>query len=125
MRALALLPGPRQTCAIYREWFEMRAVAALFAVGLLAAGCSDYIPVKSDFGVTAATPKGQLPPEFAAFNNYDPAVAPLLANQLCATPYRLLEQKDLPAAPGELAAWRGRCAGYWVAPPNFGEHVSP
>jgi hypothetical protein len=103
----------------------MRVVAVLFAVAILAAGCSDYIPVRSDFGVTAAIAKGDIPPEFAAFNNYDPAVAPLLANQICATPYRLLEQKGLPAAPGELLSWRGYCTLYRITPANFVEHFTP
>jgi hypothetical protein len=125
MTALALVPLRRHTWRVNREWFEMRAVAALFAVGVLAAGCSDHIPLKSDFGVTAATVKSEIPPEFAAFNNYDPAVAPLLANQICATPYQLIEQKGLPAVPGDLAAWRGRCAPYRITPANLAEHFTP
>ena len=89
----------------------MRALLALLAlVGpALIAGCTPYIPVKDDFGTSALAPAGDIPPEFAEFNVYDPGVNRLLADQICATPYQLLEEKTLGAAPGRLVQARGRC----------------
>lgn len=87
----------------------MRALLVLLVVASALAGCTPYLPVKDDFGTTALAPAGAVPPEFAEFNNYDPAVNPLLAAQLCATPYRPLEVKDLPASTGRLLEARGRC----------------
>jgi hypothetical protein len=87
----------------------------LFLVALLAAllaGCADYIPVKDSFGISALRRAGKTPPEFAQFNNYDPTVNALLADQMCATPYVLLEQKTETAVPGELITWRGPCQPY-------------
>jgi hypothetical protein len=85
--------------------------AALLPVGL--AGCTPYIPVKDDFGTSAAIPPRatgvDIPPEYAEFNAYDPAVNDLLANQICATPYQALEAKTLGAANGHLVQARGRC----------------
>ena len=64
----------------------------LFALGLLSVlganlcgGCTPYIPVKDDFGTSALKPTGNIPPEFAEFNNYDPRVNALMADQICAT----------------------------------------
>src|SRR6266850_7600358 len=66
----------------------------LFALGLLSVlganlcgGCTPYIPVKDDFGTSALKPTGNIPPEFAEFNNYEPGVNALLADQICATVY--------------------------------------
>ena len=90
----------------------MRLVFALVVVLILSplmAGCTPYIPVKDDFGTSALAPAGDLPPEFAEFNVYDPAVNTLLADQLCATPYQPLEEKSLGAASGRLVQARGRC----------------
>ena len=53
----------------------------------LAGGCIPYIPVEDAFTTSALKPTGNIPPEFAEFNNYDPEVNTLLADQLCATPY--------------------------------------
>ena len=78
---------------------------SVFAV----AGCTPYIPVKDDFATSALVPAGNIPPEFAEFNAYDPAVNTLLASQLCATPYQPLEEKRLAAASGVLVQSRGRC----------------
>jgi len=81
----------------------------------LAAGCTPYIPVEDAFTISALRPTGNIPPEFAEFNNYDPEVNSLLADQVCATPYIALQEKSLRAAPGELIAETGRCRRY-VAP---------
>ena len=64
------------------------ALLTLVLVAPLVAGCTPYIPERLDFGTSAAAPTGDIPPEFAAFNNYDPAVNPVLATQICATPYQ-------------------------------------
>ncbi|MGH7045118.1 MAG: hypothetical protein ACREE2_01850 [Stellaceae bacterium] len=90
----------------------MRILPALALIGLLAAGCTPAIPVKEAFGVSGQQPAGPLPPEFAAFNNYDPRVAQLLAEQMCATPYKLQVVKALEAAPGQIVAATGRCELY-------------
>jgi hypothetical protein len=105
----------------------MRAVLAFAFVALLCAGCSDYIPVNDDFGTSALRPTGDIPPEFSEFNNYDPAANTLLADQICATRYLQLEEKSMPAAPGELLAWRGRCDPYRIRPDiySLSEHFSP
>ena len=87
----------------------MRPILVLALLLPLAAGCTPRIPVEDDFGTSALVPKGHLPPEFSAFNRYDPKINAQLAEQLCATPYTELEGKALAAEPGELAAWRGRC----------------
>jgi hypothetical protein len=95
----------------------------LFVCGLssvllanLFAGCTPYIPVKDAFGTSALKPTGNIPPEFAQFNNYDPGVNALLAQQSCATPYILLSDRSLRASPGELISESGRCQPYelWV-----------
>ena len=96
----------------------MRALlaAVLLSATLLPAalaGCTPYIPVKDDFGTSAAiAPRAtgvDIPPEYAEFNVYDPAVNGLLANQICATPYQPMEAKTLAAANGHLVQARGRC----------------
>jgi hypothetical protein len=90
----------------------MRFVLALALVPALLAGCTDIIPVKDDFGVSALQLNGNIPPEYRRFNNYDPSVDPLLAEQMCATNYVPLDEKEMPAAPGEIVAWRARCEPY-------------
>ena len=87
----------------------MRVKSALLLLSLAAAGCTPFIPVKDDFGSSALVPAGDIPPEFAEFNVYDPAVNGLLADQICATPYRPLEEKSLGASSGRLIQARGRC----------------
>jgi len=96
----------------------MRAVLALVllsvaVLSVMGAGCTPYIPVKDDFGTSALAPPmgsgGDIPPEFAEFNAYSPAVNGLLADQICATPYQLLEEQSLGAASGRLVQARGRC----------------
>ena len=103
----------------------MRLLLALAFVPALLAGCTDWIPVKDDFGTSALRPRGDIPPEFAAFNNYDPAINALLAKQMCAQRYFLLEQKKLAAVPGEIDAWRSRCDPYEIRLDNLAEHFSP
>lgn len=96
----------------------MRRLFPIALLALLLAGCADYIPVKHGFGTSALRRSGKTPPEYARFNSYDPAVNALLASQMCATPYVLLEQKTHPAAPGELITWRGSCQPYDLTLPN-------
>jgi hypothetical protein len=84
---------------------------AVFALALpLVAGCTPYIPLKTDFGTSAAVTKGDIPPEYAAFNAYDPAVNPLMAQQICATPYQPSDIRTNAASPGALVTERGTCA---------------
>ncbi|HTV45982.1 MAG TPA: hypothetical protein VMF05_11750 [Stellaceae bacterium] len=90
----------------------MRRLSALALIGLFAAGCTPAIPVKDAFGVSGQQPAGPVPPEFAAFNNYDPRVALLLGEEMCATPYELQVRKALEAAPGQIVAATGRCEPY-------------
>jgi hypothetical protein len=97
----------------------MRALSALVLLAAIVAGCTPYIPVKDDFSTSAAAPavgpqpagstRGDIPPEFAEFNVYDPGVNRLLAAQICATPYQPLEEKVLGASTGRLIQARGRC----------------
>jgi hypothetical protein len=87
---------------------------AFVLVAVLLAGCADDIQVKDGFGTSALKPVGDIPPEFAEFNNYDPSVNALLADQICARPYIHFDEKNLPAQPGELSAWRGRCKPYVI-----------
>src|SRR5712691_3085858 len=96
------------------------ASLSMFAANL-SAGCTPYIPVKSDLGTSALKPTGNIPPDFAEFNNFDPEVNALLASQICATPYIRLDDKALRAAPGELIASQGRCTPYEVRIENLHE----
>jgi hypothetical protein len=106
-----------------RHPFALGLLSALLAN--LAAGCTPYIPVEDAFGTSALKPTGNIPPEFAEFNNYDPEVSALLADQTCATPYILLKEKSLRAAPGELIAETGRCRPYVVSIHNLEEVFLP
>jgi hypothetical protein len=100
----------------------MRVVLVSLLMSAAIAGCTPYIPVKDDFGTSALVPPAasgaDIPPEYAEFNAYDPAVNNLLANQLCATPYQALEVQNLGAASGQLLLARGRCQTHI---PIFGE----
>jgi len=87
----------------------MRGFLALVLLPAIVVGCTPYIPVKDDFGTSTLVPAGDIPPEFAEFNIYDPAVNGLLADQICATPYQPLEEKSLGASSGRLVQARGRC----------------
>jgi len=91
----------------------------------LAGGCVPYIPVEDAFTTSALKPTGNIPPEFAEFNNYDHEVNALLADQVCATPYIPLQEKSLRAAPGELIAETGRCRPYVVSIHNLEEVFLP
>jgi hypothetical protein len=88
----------------------MRKLAALVLALPLFAGCTPYIPLKTDFGTSAALPKGDIPPEYAAFNAYDPDVNPLMAHQICATVYQPGDVRANAASPGELVTAHGTCA---------------
>lgn len=85
------------------------AFALLSAAAVLETGCTPYIPVKDDFGTTALAPTPGIPPEFAEFNNFNPAVNVLMADQICATSYEPLEAQTLGASSGKLVDARGRC----------------
>lgn len=87
----------------------MRALFALVLVPLLAIGCTPAIPTEAGFATSALAPVGPISSEFAEFNAYNPGVAPLVADQLCATSYQPLEQKVLGAEPGRLVTAGGRC----------------
>jgi hypothetical protein len=89
----------------------MRLLPVIILVLPLATGCTPYLPEKADFGTSAAVPgTGDIPPEFAQFNAYDPGVNPVLADQICATPHRPIEQDTANASPGKLIQARGVCA---------------
>jgi hypothetical protein len=87
----------------------MRAFLALMLLTVLLPGCTPFIPVKDDFGNSALARTAQVPPEFARFNRYDPAINALVANKICATPYEPLQARSLGASTGELIEARGRC----------------
>ena len=88
----------------------MRLLFALALVTPLVAGCTPYIPEKLNFGTSAAVPKGNIPPEYAQFNAYDPNVNPVLAHQICATPYQPGDATIADASPGQLVTAHGTCA---------------
>ncbi len=103
----------------------MRNLRALASIVLLVAGCTPYIPVKPAFGISALAPTGSIPPEFARFNNYDPRVNTVLADEICATPYRPEVEKSLTANPGEILAARGRCQRYDIPFPELSRLSEP
>lgn len=103
----------------------MRLFPALALLSLLIAGCTPAIPVEDGFGTSVLKPVGTIPPEFAAFNNYDPRVSALQADQLCATPYTLQVEKSLEAAPGQIVAARGRCQTYTLPLEHLNGPFSP
>jgi hypothetical protein len=88
----------------------MRLLFALALVAPLVAGCTPYIPEKLDFGTSAATTKGDIPPEYAQFKTYDTSVNPLLAQQICATSYQPGDLTTADASPGQLVTAHGTCA---------------
>jgi hypothetical protein len=91
----------------------------------LAGGCTPYIPVEDTFTTSALRPTGNIPPEFVEFNNYDPELNALLADQVCATPYIPLQEKSLRGAPGELIAETGRCQPYVISVQKLEEVLLP
>lgn len=76
----------------------------------LVAGCTPYLPMKTDFGATAAVPTGTIPPEYAKFNAYDPKVGTVVASQVCATPFQPAQVTTMDASPGQLVNAVGTCA---------------
>jgi hypothetical protein len=100
-------------------------LSLLFFPALLLGGCTPFIPIEDTFSTSAAIPVGNIPPEFLEFNNYDPQVNAFVAQQSCATPYILLDQKSLRATPGELVTWTGRCEPYEIRLNNLAEHFTP
>ena len=108
---------------IGRSCMRLFIVLALEAV--LAGACTPFIPIKDDFGTSAVKPTGNIPPEFAEFNRYDPQLNPLVSDQVCATPYLLDTEKSLRATPGEFVAWSGRCEQYEIRLDNLAEHFTP
>jgi hypothetical protein len=87
----------------------MRILCAVALTAALVAGCTPYIPVKDDFAVSALAPAAEVPPEFAAFNAYDPSVGGLLAGQLCATAPTRLAAQNVGATPGRMVRDSVRC----------------
>lgn len=99
----------------------MRRLLPIVLLAALLAGCADYIPVKDGFGTSALRRAGKTPPEYARFNNDNPDANVLVASQMCASRYVLLEQKTHPARPGELITWRGPCQPYEINLYNVAE----
>jgi hypothetical protein len=92
----------------------MRMLSAIVLVASLTAGCTPYIPERLDFGTSALAPKGDIPPEYAAFNSYDPSVNALLGNQICATEYQPRAATTADASPGQMITATGTCAPHRV-----------
>jgi hypothetical protein len=88
----------------------MRLLFALVLVSPLVSGCTPYLPMKQDFGTSAAVTKGDIPPEYAGFNAYDPNLNSVLANQICATTYQPGDVAVSDASPGQLVTAHGTCA---------------
>ena len=88
----------------------MRPILISLLVAPLVAACTPFIPMKDDFGTSAAAIKGDIPPEYARFNAYDPGVNPLLADQLCATSVQPQDANVGEASPGQIVTAHQRCA---------------
>jgi hypothetical protein len=93
---------------------SMRSWLALTLILPIAAGCTPYIPERLELGISALAPKGDIPPEYAGFNNYDPGVNAVLANQICATSYQPRQVTTADAAPGQLVTATGTCAPHTI-----------
>jgi hypothetical protein len=91
---------------------DFLVVGLLFAFASGLSGCTPYIPVKDDFGTSALVALCNIPPEFAEFNNYETTVSHLLADQICATPYQVLDEKALGGLPGGIVQLRARCRAH-------------
>jgi len=102
----------------------MRLFFLIALPALLSSACTPFIPIKDDFGTSAAQATGNIPPEFLEFNRYDPQVDAVIADQTCATPYILNTEKSLRATPGEFIEWVGRCEQYEIRLDNLAEHFS-
>jgi hypothetical protein len=94
--------------------WTMRSLLALTLIVPLGAGCTPYIPERLDFGTSALAPKGDIPTEYAGFNNYDPGLNAELANQICATSYQPGQVTTADAVPGQLVTATGTCAPHTV-----------
>jgi hypothetical protein len=121
------ISGPRQAHCVAQPLVEtvVRFLIYLAVPVTFLGGCTPYIPIKDNFTTSAAIPIGNLPPEFLAFNNYDPQVNAYVADQMCATPYILNTEKQLRATPGEFVTWTGRCEPYEIRLDNLAEHFTP
>jgi len=102
----------------------VRVLLYLALPAALLSGCTPYIPVEDAFTTSAAKPTGNIPPEFLAFNNYDPQTNALVTDQLCATPFILDAEKSLRATPGEFITWTGRCEPYEIRLDNLAQHFT-
>lgn len=87
----------------------MRASLALALLLPVLAGCGTPIPAKDEFGTTALVATRDVPPGFAEFNRFDAAANDALADQICATPHRRLEENTIPAVPGRFEHLINRC----------------
>ena len=103
----------------------MRLFFVLALPAALSGACTPFIPINDAFSTSAVKPTGNIPPEFAEFNRYDPQVNALVSDQMCATPYILDSEKSLRATPGEFVAWSGRCEQYEIRLDNLAEHFTP
>ena len=103
----------------------MRLLLYLALPAALLGGCTPYIPIEDAFWTSAAKPTGNIPPEFVAFNNYDPQTNAYLTDQMCATPFILNTEKSLRATPGEFVTWTGRCEPYEIRLDNLAQHFTP
>ncbi len=103
----------------------MRLFFILVLPAVLSGACTPFIPIKDSFGTSAIIATGNIPPEFLAFNRYDPQVNAFVSDQMCATPYILNTEKSLRATPGEFIAWSGRCEQYEIRLDNLAEHFTP
>ena len=103
----------------------MRLFFVLALPAVLSTACTPFIPIKDAFSTSAVKPTGNIPPEFAELNRYDPQVNAVVSDQMCATPYILDTEKSLRATPGEFVAWSGRCEQYEIRLDNLAEHFTP
>ena len=95
----------------------MRIFFSLLLLGVLAVACTPDIPYEPGFGVSAFKATEPIPPEFAAFNRYDPRVNPVLVEQTCATSHIVQVIKALEAVPCEIETMQAYCRNYqpWFA----------
>jgi hypothetical protein len=103
----------------------MRLFFVLALPAVLSSACTPFISIKDAFSTSAVKPTGNIPPEFAEFNRYDPQVNEVVSDQMCATPYILDTEKSLRATPGEFVSWSGRCEQYEIRLDNLAEHFTP
>jgi len=103
----------------------MRLFFVLALPAVLSTACTPFIPIKDAFSTSALKPTGNIPPEFAEFNRYDPQVNAMVSDQMCATAYFLDTEKSLRATPGEFVSWSGRCEQYEIRLDNLAEHFTP